>query len=379
MQEKLKYLGNLGVFEASDYLFQKERYTSFIYPSVCGNRIVKLFKVLLTNNCKFNCLYCANRRDRDCPRYSFDVYELAEIFYSMWKKKIVSGLFLSSGIDKDNNQTQEKMIDVIKVLREKYNYNDYIHLKILPGVDEYLIKKSAIYADRLSLNLEAINSVYLKRISKEKNFSENLLNTLKKLSDLNKEKPLKNGITTQIIIGCSEERDKEILSFSYYLYKNYNISRIYYSGFIPVLKTPFENKRPCSLKRQVRLYQADILIRKYKFLPSEIPFDKKGNLYLNKEPKTLWAEKNKEFFPLEINKASFYQLIRIPGIGIKTAIKILEIRKEGKIKSENILRKIGIKMKKASPYILIDGKKIEVKEDEEKESEIYHTIFDEVI
>ncbi|MCM8785736.1 MAG: radical SAM protein [Candidatus Omnitrophica bacterium] len=379
MQKKLEFLGNLGVFEASDYLYQKERYASFIYPSVCGNRIVRLFKVLLTNNCKFNCLYCANRRDRDCPRYSFDVYELAEIFYSMWKKKIVNGLFLSSGIEIDNNQTQEKMIDVIKILRKKYNYNDYIHLKILPGVDEYLIKKGKIYADRLSLNLESINSLYLKKISKEKDFSKNLLNTLKKLSDLNREKPLRNGITTQIIAGCSEESDKEIMSFSYYLYKNYNISRVYYSGFIPVLKTPFENKKPCSLQRQMRLYQADILIRKYKFLPSEIPFDKKGNLYLNKDPKSLWAEKNKEFFPLEINKASFYQLIRIPGIGIKTALKILEIRKESKIRTENILKKIGVKLKKVSPYILINGKKIKESENGKIESEIYCTIFDEVI
>ncbi|MCM8810014.1 MAG: radical SAM protein [Candidatus Omnitrophica bacterium] len=378
MQKKLKYLGELGIFEVSDYPYQKEKYTSFIYPSVCGDRIVKLFKVLLTNNCIFNCFYCANRKDRDCPRYSFDVYELAEIFYSMWQKKIVNGLFLSSGIDIDNNQTQDKMIDVIKILRKKYNYNDYIHLKILPGVDEYLIKKAKIYADRLSLNLESVNSLYLKRISKEKNFSKNLLNTLKKLSDLNKEKPLKNGITTQVIVGCSEENDREIISFSYYLYKNYDISRVYYSGFIPVLKTPFENKSPCSFKRQIRLYQADILIRKYKFLPSEIPFDKKGNLYLNKDPKSLWAEKNKEFFPLEINKAEFYQLLKIPGIGIKSAQKILKIRKEGKINSEDILKKIGVRIERVQPYILIDGKKIE-KQKEKKENKVYYTIFDEVV
>lgn len=378
MQEKLKFLGNLGIFEVSDYLYQKERFTSFIYPSVCGNKIIKLFKVLLTNNCKFNCLYCANRRDRDCPRYSFQVNELAETFYSMWKKGIVSGLFLSSGIDKDNNETQEKMIEVVKILRKKYKYTDYIHLKILPGVDEYLIKRANFYADRLSLNMEAVNSEYIKRISKEKDFSKNLLSTLKKLSDLNKEIPLKNGITTQIIVGSSEEKDKEILSFSYYLYKNYNLSRIYYSGFIPVFKTPLENKKPCSLKRQVRLYQADILLRKYKFLPTEIPFDKDGNLYLNKDPKTIWAKKNKNLFPVEINKADFYQLIRIPGIGFKSAQKILEIRKEGKIKSEDILRKIGVKIKKSLPYILINGKRIEKKEKEEG-SEVYYTLFDELI
>jgi predicted DNA-binding helix-hairpin-helix protein len=226
--------------------------------------------------------------------------------------------------------------------------------------------------------MESVNSEYIRKIAKEKDFSKNLLLTLKKISELNKENPLKNGITTQIIVGSSEEKDKEILSFSLYLYKNFNLSRVYYSGFIPVPKTPFEYKKPCSLKRQIRLYQADILIRKYKFLPSELPFDRNGNLYLNKDPKIIWAEKNKNFFPIEINKANFYQLIRIPGIGIKSAKKILEIRKDGKIKSENILKKIGVKLKKAMPYILIDGKKIK-EEKEEKESEVYYTIFDEII
>ncbi|MGB9677659.1 MAG: radical SAM protein [Candidatus Ratteibacteria bacterium] len=378
MQDKLNFLGGLGSFEVSDYIYQKERFTSFIYPSVYKNRVVKLFKVLLSNNCKFNCFYCANRRDRDCPRYSFNVKELAEIFYSMWKKGIVSGLFLSSGIDRDNNETQEKMIEVAHILRKKYQYPDYIHLKILPGVDEYLLRKSALYADRLSLNMESVNSEYMRNIAKEKDFSKNLLWTLKKLLDLNKEHPLKDGITTQIIVGCSEEKDKEILGFSYSLYKNYNLSRVYYSGFIPVLKTPLENKKPCSLKRQVRLYQADILIRKYNFLPSEIPFDKRGNLYLNKDPKILWAEKNRDFFPLEINKCDFYQLIRIPGIGIKTAKKILEVRKEGKIKSEITLIKAGVKLKKALPYILINGKKIKEKQ-EGQTNEVDHTIFDEMI
>ncbi len=377
MQEKLKVLGDLGIFEASDYIYQKERYSAFIYPSVYKGKIVKLFKVLLSNNCKFNCLYCANRKDRDCPRYSFSPFELAEIFYNMWKKNAVNGLFLSSGIDKDVNETQEKMIEVVKILRKKYEYPGYIHLKILPGIDDYLIKKAKTYSDRLSLNMETVSSTHIKKISKEKDFFKNLLSTLKKLSSLNLESPLKNGISTQIIVGSADEKDKEILNFSYYLYKNYKITKTYYSGFIPVLNTPFENKKPCSLERQTRLYQADILLRKYKFSPYEIPFDKEGNLYLNKDPKYIWAKKNKEFFPVEINNCDFYQLIRVPGIGMTSAKKILEIRKEGKIKSEEILRKLGVRIKKASQYILIDGKKIKTY-GEEKE-EIYPTLFDEVI
>jgi len=358
MQEKLKILGELAEFEVSDYINQREKYTSFIYPSFCGGKIINLFKVLLTNNCKFNCHYCANRRGRDCPRYSFSPYELADIFYNIWKKGYVNGLFLSSGIDKDANETQEKMIDTVRILRKKYEYKGYIHLKILPGVDDYLIKKATYYSDRLSINMESVNSYHLKKISKEKEFSKNLLKTLKKLTYLNLEKPLKSGITTQVIVGSSDEKDIEILSFSYYLYKNFNLKRVYYSGFFPVINTPLENKEPCSLERQTRIYQADILIRKYKFLPEEIPVDENGNLYLDKDPKLLWAEKNKEFFPVEINKADFYQLIRVPGIGIKTAERIINERKNCKIKDEYMLEKIGVNLKRVSSFITLNGKKI---------------------
>lgn len=379
MQKKIEVLGSLGIFEVSDYIYQKENYNSFIYPSVYKNKIVKLFKILLSNNCKFNCLYCANRKDRDCPRYSFSPEELSKIFYNMWSKNIVDGLFLSSGIDKDVNETEEKMIEVAKILRKKYGYYGYIHLKILPGVDEFLIKKASLYSDRLSLNMETISPEKIKKISNEKDFFKNLLNTLKKLSQINLERPLKNGISTQIIVGSIDEIDRDILNFAFYLYKNYKISRMYYSGFIPVKNTPFENKEPCSLKRQVRLYQADILIRRYNFLPSEIPFDSKGNLFLNKDPKLIWAEKNPDFFPIEINKADFYNLIRVPGIGIKSAKKIIEIRKENKINSPEILKKIGVRLKKAIPYILINGKKIKKDEFIKEKEKIYPEIFDEVI
>lgn len=361
MQRKLKILGELGVFEVSDYIYQKERFSSFIYPSICNGKIVKLFKVLLTNKCKFNCLYCANRRDRDCPRYSFTPKELADIFYNMWKKNIVDGLFLSSGIDEDQNETENKMIEVVEILRKKYEYKGYIHLKILPGVDEYLIKRASLFSDRLSLNMESVAPFYLKRISKEKDFFKNLLNTLKKLSEINRENPLKSGISTQIIVGASDERDKEILNFVYYLYKNYGITKTYFSAFIPVVNTPFENRNKCSFKRQAFLYKADILLRKYGFLPSDIPFDENGNLYLEKDPKYLWAEKNNSLFPVEINKGDFYQLIRVPGIGIISAKKIIEIRKYCKINSPEILKKIGVRLNKALPFILLNGKKIKEK------------------
>ncbi|MCS7179874.1 MAG: hypothetical protein NZ891_00765, partial [bacterium] len=227
--------------------------------------------------------------------------------------------------------------------------------------------------------METISSFHLKRISNEKNFNNTLLRTLKKLSYLSFEFPIKYGITTQIIVGAADEKDKEILNFSYSLYKNFRLKRVYYSGFIPVINTPFENKKPCSEKRQFRLYQADILIRKYKFLPSEILFDKNGNLFLNKDPKVLWAEKNESFYPIEINKGDFYQLIRIPGIGLKTAKKILEIRKNTKITSENILKKIGIPLKKVAPYILINGKKIKKLENDIGVEESNSTIFDDVV
>ena len=375
MEKKLKYLGTLARFEMSNYLTKEPlKGHSFIYPSVAGGKIIPIFKILLSNYCKFNCLYCANRKDRDCPRYRLTPDFLAETFFNFWKKNYVAGLFLSSSIDGDVNEVQEKIIETAKILRKKFNYPGYIHLKILPGADPYLIRKASIYADRLSLNMETVSTSLLKKISKEKDFSKSLLKTLKNLSIINQERELKSGVTTQFIVGSGNEKDKDILGFSFYLYRNLQLRKIYYSGFSPVPATPLENKTPCEFKRILRLYQADILIRKYGFRADEIIFDEEGNLDKDKDPKEKWAEKNPSFFPVEITKDDFEILIRVPGIGFQTAKKIIKIRKETKITPE-ILKKIGVG-KKSFQYITISGKNIVEKVNEE--DEFKNTLFENI-
>ena len=360
MEERIiKVLGENAKYDSSGFIRKKESFLPFIYPSVGEKgRICNLFKILLTNKCKSNCLYCVNRRDRDYQRYSLSPHQIAETFYQFWKKGYVEGLFLSSAIDEDANETQEKMIKTAEILRKKYGYKGYIHLKILPGADEYLIKKAFLFATRISINMEAPSTRHLSKISKDKDFSKNLLKRLKYISKINKEIPLPAGITTQFIVGAAGEKDKEIIGFSYYLYKNLGLKRIYYSGFIPVINTPLENLPACNKKREVRLYQADILIRKYGFKSSEIPYDENGNLVLEKDPKLLWAEKNPSFFPLEINKADFEELLRVPGIGFKSAKKIIEIRKENKINSPSQIKRLKIRLNIACRFLLFNGKKI---------------------
>ncbi|MCX8082283.1 MAG: helix-hairpin-helix domain-containing protein [bacterium] len=359
IDKKLKILGETARFDVCGYtgiITEAHHLNSFIYPAVGGGKTYRLFKVLLSNYCTANCLYCVNRKDRDCQRYRFETGELADIFYSLWKKKYVDGLFLSSGIDRSPDETQERMNRVAELLREKYGYYGYIHLKVLPGVDEILIKKASGFASRLSLNMEAPGTKFLKELSPDKNFSRLLLKNLKKICLLNKEYPLPAGITSQIIVGAGGETDKDITGFIFHLYRNFNLKRVYYSRFEPVENTPLENKKPCSPVRELRLYQADILVRKYGFSPSEIVFDRTGNLITDKDPKLVWAENHPEFFPVEINTASFEELIRVPGIGITGAQKIILRRRERKIGSPDDIKGIRINKKLASNFLTFNGR-----------------------
>lgn len=358
VSKKLKLLGEIARFDVCGYTKPSARYyLPFIYPATGGRgRVYRLFKVLLSNYCTANCFYCVNRKDRDCQRFRFEPDELADIFYSLWQKRYVDGLFLSSSIDGDVSQTQEKMNKVVEVLRKKYRYYGYVHLKILPGVDEILIKRALNLASRLSLNMEAPGTKFLKNLSPDKNFSNLLLNNLKKMSVLNKEYPLPAGITSQLVVGASGEADRDIAGFVYHLYREFNLRRVYYSGFEPVRDTPLENEKPCHPLRELRLYQADILIRKYGFSPSELIFNRKGNLSLDKDPKLIWAENHPETFPVEVNSASFEELIRVPGIGLTGAQKIILKRKESRIKSPDELKGMRINTKLASSFLIFNGR-----------------------
>ncbi len=322
-------------------------------------RCVSLFKILLTNQCENNCLYCINRKSNDRPRTCFGERELADLFIQFYKRNYVEGLFLTSGIYKNSEETMERMIKVIEILRFEYQFRGYIHLKVLPGVSQGLINKGAALANRMSINLESPKTNKLELICPEKDFKHDLIApmlSIKKIIDNDKTKILA-GQTTQMIIGASGESDQEIIATSAWLYQKINLRRVYYSAFIPVNQSNnLPVKEPVSLKRENRLYQADWLMRRYGFAFQELPFDPIGNLPLDFDPKMAWALANFDKFPIEINKASYRILLRIPGIGEISAKRIIKLRKDFHITSLEELKNIGVVLKRAIHFILINGR-----------------------
>jgi len=364
-EKKLKILGQQAKFDACGcpaILDKKWLHPSLssVYPFVYtaigeGGRSVRLFKTLQMNACRNNCRYCANRRDRDFFRTWFTPEELARIFMEYYRRRLADGFFLSSAIVKNSEWTQEKILETLKILRERYGYRGYVHTKIMPGISGKLVQEISRYSDRISVNLEGINQKYLSILAPDKNF-DILLATLKEISYLNTEKPLKAGVTTQIVVGASGEKDSEILKLSRELYKNLHLWRVYYSRFDPVPDTPLQHQAPCTHLREVRLYQADFLLRKYGFEPDDFVFNENGNLPEGIDPKLAWAMMHPEFFPVEINTAPFEKLLRVPGVGRISATRIVEIRRQTKFLDMEQLKKIGVRTGKARGYITLNGR-----------------------
>lgn len=361
-QDKLQILGKTAQFDVCGLprLFSGKRKKlerfKFIYPAVGKGRCIRLFKVLQTNLCEGNCFYCANRKERNFPRVSFSPDELARLFIRYYQRGLVDGLFLSSAISGSVARSQEETFKTLYLVRKKYGYKGYIHYKVLPGSEASLIEECAAFADRLSINLEAPGPGYLSKLSPTKNFSTQLLAGLEKISLLNRETPLRAGITTQLVVGAAGEKDKQIAHFAHLLYKKYKLWRVYYSGFLPIKDTPLESVPACHNLRELRLYQADFLLRGYRFIPEELPFDKNGNLPRDKDPKLAWATNNSDKFPVEVNKAGYWKLLRVPGIGRISAKRIIKRRKEGRITTLNELKATGCVVKRARNFVTINGR-----------------------
>lgn len=369
--DKLKISANLSRFDSCGWPKNFDyRYKDFIYPTVAGKRVVNLFKVLQTNYCQNNCLYCVNRRNRECERFRFSPQRLASIFMNYYKKRFVEGFFLSSSIYKSADFSQEEMFSTVKILREKFGYRGYIHFVILPEVSFELIKEVKKFVDRLSINLEVPHKNYLSKISLEKDFNR-ILKVLKFISDLDKEKPLKAGVSTQFVVGAMNEKDREILEAALRLYKDFKLARVFYSGFSPIPNTPLEKNLPCSALRELRLYQADMLLRKYDFSLEDFVFDQNGNLFLDSDPKVSWAKRNLEFFPVEINKTDPKILLRVPGIGKISAERILKIRQKRRIKDLVELKRLGVVVKRAKNFITLNGKFFREKFSPKKETKSF--------
>lgn len=329
-------------------------------------RCVSLLKILLTNHCIFDCAYCVSRRSNDIKRAAFTVQEVVDLTINFYRRNYIEGLFLSSGIFKDADTTMERLVQVAKKLRLEENFNGYIHLKTIPGASDELMKEAGKYADRLSVNLEIPTESGLKLLAPEKSHQEMIkpMQYVKNELIQNKEETrifrkatrfAPAGQSTQMIIGATNETDRKIIQVASFMYTKMDMRRVYYSGYIPVLK---DNRLPSlhtevPVIRENRLYQADWLMRYYHFDVNEILDDNHPFLDLELDPKMAWALRNREYFPVNINLASKEMLLRIPGVGVTSVKKILAARKFQKITMEH-LKKMGVATNRAKYFISFD-------------------------
>lgn len=326
-------------------------------------RCVSLMKLMLTNHCIYDCAYCANRKSNDIERTTFTVNEVVDLTIEFYRRNYIEGLFLSSGIIKNPDYTMERMVRIAKELRTTQNYNGYIHLKSIPGASDELQQQAGLYADRLSVNIEIATENNLKMLAPDKNYKNILLpmNTIRNKIIENKEERRKfrhaprftpAGQSTQLIIGATPDSDKQILNLAGNLYNSKKLKRVYYSGYIPV--NNYDKRLPAiiepPLKRENRLYQADWLFRFYNYSINEIVNDDHPDLDLEIDPKLSYALRNPWMFPVDINNASYETILRVPGIGVLSAKKIILGRRYNKLNLSN-LKKIGVVLKRAKYFI----------------------------
>ena len=326
-------------------------------------RCISLLKIMLTNNCMYDCAYCINRRSNDLPRATLSVTELVNLTIEFYRRNYIEGLFLSSGVVRSPDYTMERLVRVIKDLRLVHRFNGYIHMKSIPGASQELVNEAGLYADRLSVNIEIPNEKSLQVLAPEKDFKSVFapMRYIQQgvLQSAEERKRFRHaprfapaGQSTQMIVGATADTDKDILRLSSALYQRPTMKRVYYSGFIPV--NDYDNRLPAlkqpPLVRENRLYQADWLLRFYEFKVDEIVNDAYPELDLEVDPKLSWALRNPHMFPVDINKADYELLLRVPGIGVKSAKMIIVSRRYSRLGSEQ-LKKIGVVMKKAQYFI----------------------------
>ena len=330
-------------------------------------RCISLLKILMTNYCIYDCKYCINRKDNDIERAILTPDEIVKLTINFYRRNYIEGLFLSSGIIKSADYTMELMIAVAKKLRLEEKFNGYIHMKVIPGASRQLINEIGLYVDRVSVNIEFAENTALKLFAPDKkptdiSTSMGLIrkNMIENAEDkkIFKSTPsfIPAGQTTQMIIGASGESDYAILARSENLYKNFDLKRVYYSGYVPVNKSGIlvSTEQAVPMIREHRLYQADWLLRFYDFKADEILDEKDPFVDPLLDPKTNWAIKNSHFFPIEINKATYKELLRVPGIGVTSAKRIVMTRKYSTIRYEH-LKKLGIVIKRAKYFIVVNG------------------------
>lgn len=330
-------------------------------------RCISLLKILLTNICVYDCAYCINRRSNDVKRAIFTPREIAQLTMSFYLKNYIEGLFLSSAVVKNADVTMELLIRSAKLLREEHQFRGYIHLKLIPGASESLVAQAGRYADRLSVNIELPSEKSLTQLAPEKNYPD-ILTPMTKVrtaiaearDDRKKFKTADSyspaGQSTQLIVGASPESDLQIMTLSEQLYDTMKLKRVYYSAYIPVNKGgPLPATAAPSLAREHRLYQADWLLRFYGFTINELLDTRQPNFEEGIDPKVSWALRHPAQFPVEINTAAYAQLLRVPGIGVRSAMRILSARKVRRLRWEDVKR-LGVVMKRAKYFITVSGR-----------------------
>lgn len=326
-------------------------------------RCISLLKIMLTNFCIYDCAYCINRRSNDIPRATLSVTELVNLTIEFYRRNYIEGLFLSSGVVRNPDYTMERLVRVAKELRLTHRFNGYIHLKSIPGASRELVNEAGRYADRLSVNIEIPNEQSLKLLAPEKDYQsvfqpmsyirQGVLQSAEERKKFRKAPRFAPaGQSTQMIIGATPETDKDILNLSSTLYSQPTMKRVYYSGYISV--NTYDNRLPAlkqpPLVRENRLYQADWLLRFYNFKVHEIVNEEHPLLDLEIDPKLSWALRNPQFFPVDVNSADYEMLLRVPGLGVRSAMQIVTARRYGRLSADN-LKKIGVVMKKARYFI----------------------------
>jgi putative DNA modification/repair radical SAM protein len=329
-------------------------------------RCVSLLKILFTNHCIFDCAYCVSRRSNDVQRAAFTVEEVIDLTINFYRRNYIEGLFLSSGIFKNADYTMERLVRVARVLRQQHNFNGYIHLKAIPGASPELLHEAGLYADRLSVNIEIPSETSLKKVAPEKNYRDIIvpMNYLRgEREKYAEEKPhiksaplfLPAGQSTQLIVGASPENDRHILHLADGLYRHQKLKRVYYSGYVPIAtdsRVPLLSAPP--LLRENRIYQADWLLRFYGFSVDDIVDEKNPDLDLEVDPKLNYALRNPEKFPVDINGADYEMILRVPGIGVKSAKKIVSSRCHQRLNAGH-LQQMGVVLKRARYFIHCPG------------------------
>ncbi|WP_282373538.1 putative DNA modification/repair radical SAM protein [Pseudomonas sp. PS02290] len=321
-------------------------------------RCVSLLKILLTNFCLYDCQYCVNRRSSDVPRARFSPEEVVTLTMDFYRRNCVSGLFLSSGIIRSADYTMEQLIRVAKLLREDHEFRGYIHLKTIPEADPALIEEAGRYADRLSVNIELPTQLGLQTLAPEKEMGsiKQAMQTIYTgqqtiLNEPRAPKFTPAGQSTQMIVGADETDDSTILHTAQSLYGDFRLKRVYYSAFSPIPNSPKSVPHAAPpLMREHRLYQADFLLRSYGYSANEL-LQGPGHLALDIDPKLAWALEHRDIFPLDLNRAEPAMIARIPGIGIRTTKRLVELRRQRRIRYEDLTR-LRCVLAKAKPFII---------------------------